>query len=279
MLIDHETLRRDHGFTLIELVVAMVLLVVVMSGLVYGVMQLGRGNSEAMTDRKAQREALDTMEQLRLDVRAARSPALDQWDGRRENLRDVIAFGRDSVASGPRDPAHAVCGSLAFTSCVQDITFASGSQLWFRSDTRFGAGWDGTECIGYVRSATGLTRYESTNWRNCRPGAGGTETKLITARNVPARVFTYSVRFHPGMVRQRLVDPAGCRTYTRRAQVPDASIPWNSSRQLNFINAIDIDLRGITVERGTAATAGLQTSVPVTSRTTGDYAYATGCSY
>lgn len=262
---------REQAFTMMELVVAMVLLAVVMGGLVYAITQLGRGNSEAMTDRKAQREAIDAMEQLRADVRAARSPALEEWDGRRETLRDIVYFGIDQTAGGPPDPAHAACGNTPFLNCVRDITKATDTELWFRADVRTGAGWNGTECIGYRRDAKGLVRYESPNWQACGQSVTGTATRLVAADNVPTQLFTYTLRYHPTMVRGQVADPDGCQTYSNQRNL--------TAGQLNLVNAVDIDLRGIANERGTAATTGLQTSVPITGRTTGDYAYAMGCSY
>lgn len=263
--------RHEDAFSLIELVVALVLLVIVIGGVVMAVTRLGQGNGEAMTDRRAQREALDALEQLRSDVRAARSPALEAWDARRENLREIIAFGVDSTASATPDAAHLACGGLAFADCVRDITVARGSELWMRADVRSGPGWDGAECIGYVRDASGLARIESRGWQTCGSGTTGTTTRLVSASSLSPTPFRYTLRYHPTMVIRQVADPDQCQTYRGVQDVP--------AGQLNYVNAVDVDFRGVLAERNTAAASSLRTSLPITSRTAGDYTYATGCSY
>ncbi len=260
---------RERGFTLIELLVAMILLVIVLGGLVYAITQLAKGNGQQLTQRTSQQQALDAMEFMRSDIRAARSPALTEWDGRRETLREVIYFRRDNAPSGSPDAAHRACRGLGFVSCIQDVTYASRTQLWFRADVNSTSGWDGAECVGYVLSRGALTRYVSKQWRGCGPGSGGTRQELVDARNLQG-AFTYTLRYHPAMRIGQVADPNRC--VTRQL----GNVPTNMR---NFITSVDVDLSGIAVERTDAAKSSLRTSVQITGRTGGDYAYATGCSY
>ena len=269
MLRAPRTDRREAGFTLIELVVAMILLVLVLGGLIYAMTQLGKGNGDQLNQRRSQAQALDAMELMRSDIRAARSPALTEWDGRRETLREVIYFRRDNSSRSSPDAAHRACGSVAFVSCVQDITYASTTQLWMRADVNTSRGWDGTECVGYTLERGALTRYVSRSWQRCRPGSGGTRQVLAQLRELRG-AFAYTLRYHPTMRMGQQADPNRC--ITRRL----GNVPTNS---LNFIVSVDIDFSGIAVESSSAATSSLRTSTQITGRTGGDYAYATGCSY
>lgn len=264
--------RTEDGFTLMELIVAMLLLVLVMGGLVYAVTQFSRSNGKAMNDRAAQRQALDALEQLRSDVRAARSPGLDSWDYRREALRDIVRFPNDpQVQQQWGNVQLEGCGTTGAFECIRDVTFADGRQVWFRADVRTELA--GIECVGYVVTATRLTRYVSANWRACGPGTGGAMKVLVEARQLPASPFRYVLTWNPTMVRNEPADPAGCVAQSR------ASV---AGIERNYISAIDLDLTGVGVvrsERATATNAGVRTSAQITGRTGGDYAFAVGCSY
>ncbi|MCW2925606.1 MAG: hypothetical protein JWM98_3010 [Thermoleophilia bacterium] len=262
--------RAEGAFTLIELVVAMILLVIVFAGVVYAVVGLGRGNSDAMTNRKAQRQALDAMEVMRHDIAAARSPAMDQWDSRREDLRELIYFRTDQ---GGTSLSRTSCGGLAYVKCIQDITKATPTELWFRADVD--AANRGSECVGFQVVAGGLDRILATGtnaWQQCGGGAG-TRTHLIQAGSLKStKVFGYTLRYYPGMPAKGIADPTKCITQ----QLTNRTL---SAGQLNLVTNVSIDLSGITSERNESADAGLRTAAQITSRTGGDYAYATGCSY
>lgn len=264
--------RDEGGFTLIELIVALVLLGIVFAGIVYAVTQMSRSNGRAMNDRAAQRQALDALEQLRIDLRAARSPGLDAWDQRREALRDIIRFSTMPVVRQQWSHLRLDgCSGVDVFECMRDVTFSSGTNLWFRADVR--ADLAGVECIGYSAANGRLVRTVSTNWRQCGPGSGGATTVLLESRQLPANPFRYVMTWNPTMVRNTLADPADCRVDTRGSV---------QGAEQNFITAVDADFTGtqsIRTERGTAVNAGVRTGVQITGRTGGDYAFALGCSW
>lgn len=266
----------SRGMTMIEVVVAMILLGLVVGGVVYAVTQLGSGSNSLAANRNAQRDALDAMEQMRHDVAAARSPALEQFEDRRESLRDLMYFADDSKSPSPGDRSRNLCDGArgdAYVACLRSVTWASGNAVWFRADV------DNTDnavanCVGYEVRNGALRRYLSDNWRGCGPGVRATaqQTELLSAQSLATsrggRIFTYTLRYQPRMRQNVIPDPQGCRTF-RATDVP--------ASQLAFVSTVDVDLSGIAVRRDQAALAGLTTSAAVSAHLAGDYAFATGC--
>lgn len=263
--------RTERGFTLMELIVGMLLLVVVMSLMVASMVKLGESNSDATANRSAQRQALDALESMRRDLRVARSPAKDEWDGRRETLRQLVYFERDDGPANSDDRSRQVCAGMSYVDCMRDVVVANPTNLWFRADVRGGTGWEGAECVGYVFGSTGLTRYVSSQWRTCGPGAaaGAVADRLIRG-TVTGSPFQYTVRAHPSIPPTGIARPEDCAT-TQVANAP--------GRTRNFITSVDVDLRSVFSERRQSATNGVDTSLVITGRTSGDHAYAVGCSH
>ncbi|MCW2927685.1 MAG: hypothetical protein JWM86_1653 [Thermoleophilia bacterium] len=271
--------RRSHtserAVTLIELVVAMILMTMVVGGIVYAVTQLSSGNASMGAQRAAQRDAVEAMEQLRHDVNVARSPALELYDDRREVLRSVIAFGDDEGATGDSGPSRDACGGdtgAAYIECIQTFTTAAPNQMWFRANVD--AADSTAECVGYVVAGSSLTRYVSNNWRRCGPNSvgGAVATQLIkgerSARGTRANAFAYTLRRNPALQPRGYVDPTTCAT-TQAA---------NATNQRAYIASVEIDLRILTRQGKELTEGGLRTSVPVSSHTAGDYSFAVGCS-
>lgn len=271
---------HEGGFTLIEVLVAMMLLMVVVGGVVFSVAQLGRGNSSLAANRGAQRDALEAMEQMRHDIAASRSPALEQFNDRREVLRDLMYFRSDSQAPSSDDPARALCGGarrVPYIECLQGITWATPTSIWFRADID-NVDPAPADCVGYVVSGTTLRRYQSNRWRDCRPALMSSsttrQTTLLEASQLRSLgtqgIFSYTMRYHPSMRPNVVSSPTGCRTFTRSGRQV-------SSFERSFINAINVDLGGVATNRRDVALAGLATSSAVTAHVAGDYAYASGC--
>ncbi len=262
--------RSEHGFTLIELVVGMVLLVLVITAIVAAISGLGSASSDTMANRASQQQALDALETMRRDIRVARTPARDAWDGRRDTLRQLLYFESDQAQPGAADASRAVCNGIAYVHCMRDVTVATPNQFWFRADVRQGSGWIGAECVGYTASSTALTRTVSPNWRACGPGvAGGVQDAILRGR-LDAAPFSYTLRAHPNIPANGIAPPSECRTSTT---------PNVSGRNLNFITAVQVGLTSVFSERQESATNGVDTSLVITGRTSGDHAYAVGCSH
>lgn len=282
-MLNDRDIHGERGFTLIELLVASVLLMVVIGVILYGLTSLDRGSDSMKVDRRAQQEALDAMEQVRHDLDAAHSPSLENFDGRRETLRDALYHWRDSPSLGSSAQSRALCSSPPaqdedYLLCLQDVTVATPSELWFRADVN--ASLPGSECVGYGVSGTSFTRWESTDWRQCgsaaKTAATTRATKLLTAEAMPTSVFSYTLRYNPSVVPLKEADPNDCATSSdSSAQATISSHP----RFRNMITSVELDLSGIATRRDAAAVSGLQANMPISGRAAGDYAYAMGCSY
>lgn len=268
--------RRESGFTMVEVVVGAILLTVVVGIVASIAVSMGSAGTSLTASRAAQRDAAEAMEQMRNDLAAARSPAYEQFDDRRETLRDLIAFRHDA-ALDLRNPSRQLCGSAtgsAYVQCLSTLTYASRSELWLRVDLNSNDA-SPADCVGYRVETGQLSRYVGTNWRACGPrqAASMSRTVLATGQGFePTRsdaYFRYVLRSHPAMQRNRPVDPDGCRT-RRLEDVTDVD-------ELPFVTSVEIDFDGRTTVRRGAAHAGLTTSAAISSHVAADHAYAVGC--
>jgi hypothetical protein len=223
-----------------------------------------------MANRSSQQQALDALESMRRDLRVARTPAKDAWDGRRETLRQLVYFEVDHAPPGAADQSRAVCAGTPYVQCMRDVTVASPTEVWFRADVRRGAGWDGSECVGFVASGGSLTRFVSPNWRQCGPGVAGAVQDVLVRGQLTGSPFSYTLRAHPNIPVNGIAQPSECVT---------SSAPNVTGRRLNFITAVDVEFSSIFSERRESATNGVDTSLVITGRTSGDHAYAVGCSH
>lgn len=266
--------RLERGFTMVELVVAMILMMLVVGGVVYAVTQLGRGNATLTTQRKAQRDALEALDQMRHDFGIARTPSLELFVDRREVLRSLIAF-HDDGSNGDRDLSRDACrvgaSGATYIECLTTVTVAEPNQVWFRANVD--SATPAAECVGYVVSAGTLTRYVAPNWRTCNSGSIGSAVRTVlvkgnSAAGTRANAFAYTTRRNPALVPRGYVDPSTCAS-----QAPVTRVTGNRA----FISSIEINLTPLTGTGGELTEAGLKTSAGITAHNTGDYAYAMGC--
>ena len=272
--------RRESGFTMVEVIVGAILLTVIVGIVASIAVSMGSAGSSLTASRGAQRDATEAMEQLRNDLAAARSPAYEQFDDRRETLRDLIGYGHDA-ALDTRNPSRQLCGQAtgrAYVQCLSTLTYASGSELWLRVDLNSNDA-SPADCVGYRVEARQLSRYVGPNWRTCGPASAATMSRTVLAtgtRFEPTRssaYFRYVLRSHPSLdlplSRTRTIDPDGCRTRQLQAVTdPD---------ELSFVTSVEIDFEGQSKVRRGAAHGGLTTSAAISSHVAADHAYAVGC--
>lgn len=267
---------------MIELLVSMVLMAIVVAGLVYVVIQLSSGNDDLQSERSAQQDGIEAMEQLRHDLTGARSPALEQFSERKEVLRGLVYYLVDPGSSGVEDLSRRLCQNVTgpqYVNCMQTVIWADPNQVWFRADVD--STNDGSECVGYVFERRGgspdftLTRYVSADWFTCNTGlkgAGGTtQTQLLQSATAPTQpIFSYVLQYNSKMNTGEVPRLSDCITESKQ----DATL---LQRQRGFITSVRVNLGGLVSARGSSSTAELSTSIPISAHTAGDYSYALGC--
>lgn len=246
----------EHGFTLVELLVAsiigLVVVAVTLTMLVGGV----KGSQRASAARTAQVEANRVLDELGTDLRAAAAP--ERLDVNEASTRSRLLAGLASISAN----------NTAF----EDIARATPTMLAFRADAiaEPASAPRKIECVQWSVENGGefnvLMRRVWANSSPC-PGTGASTQRQVTRlykTNVVLPVFRYTVAQPvPGAS-----DPV-CQPVTQQSV--------NGASQRTRIVGVQVNLRG--VARDSQATANLDTSgtIDVWSRLTADYQYAIGC--
>lgn len=263
--------QLEAGFTLIELLVACFLFVLVAATLIAAMVSMFGGSDELVAENRSQLQATEAVQQLTKDLASARSPGVEEWSGRRDALRTVLFF-RTPVFIPPSDPVYWACGGIDVVHCLEDVTHADGSSIWFRANVSSHAA--GAECVGYVSAPDGsFSRYVGEGWRACGPARMADSrrtTYLQGGSGATDRVFSYQLRYNPDMVPREKADPLACRSYP-----PTHSV----GNRRNAIWSVTLDFSGITGQRKGASASRLHSTIPLRSRTMGDIPYAMGCSF
>jgi prepilin-type N-terminal cleavage/methylation domain-containing protein len=250
--------RSESGFTLIELVVALVL------GLVVLVMLLGAitdmfGASERSANRsKAQRATVAAAEQLTDDLRSMRAPQREPLHtGSADNLRNLLLFEQNRAGLE-----------------IHDLLVATPTRITFFSETVNARA--GVECVTWEVLADGSMQRTV---RASTPGCGAPGAILHQSLVMPAPErarasaavvipdpFSYRTLEQPARVN---VDPSSCTNQTRTTLATDL--------QRDQVVGIDMDLRSFVASRSGRGDQELVTSVSITSRQSQEYRFAIGC--
>ncbi|MEO6866680.1 MAG: type II secretion system protein [Gaiellales bacterium] len=277
--------QAERGFTMIEVMIGMLLLTVLIGGALYGVVRMSASNNELGDNRKAQRQSIDAIETIRQDINAARSPAMNRWNGTRDDLRDVAFHFVDETGNTDSRVMCANAHGTAYVSCLRAIVVAQPTELWLRAEAR--ASTPGSECVGYSVDSKGLHRWISSSWRQCGPGLktspATVQTRLITANLSGIRdPFRYTLRYNstptgaPAIARNTAANLANCRTFS----FPNSKSLLNANtRRASYITSVEINLAGVVTSRKGAAVTELKSSAPVTAHIGGEHVYAVGCSH
>ncbi|MCW2922444.1 MAG: hypothetical protein JWL76_2318 [Thermoleophilia bacterium] len=306
MLTSSFRIEREYGFTLIELVVAMILAAIVLGTVMLALTGMFSGAADRSVDRKATARAADVLERFERDVRSAESPERLNAPIIRDEMRAISLWGVSKSPSGmvsgiawnnpcPAGPARAK------DYCVfQDITVSNANQLWFRADVD--ATNNGHECVSWAINPDGsLQRTVTVNHLACYLGsARGATLSNETVLSPPATAtlgnsqgrsasFGFLVRFNrQGMPQasyngpskyNTMIDPANCQTFTYFPLTTNLT-----DMRRGFITNVTLDLSAWTTGGDAAGTTQknsarqrLTTSATITSRANDDFAYATGC--
>lgn len=140
--------RREGAFTIIEMVIAMVLvaglLIIVSTVLVRTFGESGRATQQ----RKAMQSVRNTMSQFGNDLRVARSPDRDpRYVGNGNDLGGALLSGRPLEVTMPGAPAPTVLD-------VRDVIEATSTSFAFRAEVKPNV--PGAECVRYAVAGPGM---------------------------------------------------------------------------------------------------------------------------
>lgn len=299
-------IRRESGFTLIELVVGMILAALVLGAVMLAMTSMFKGASESSVDRKAAARASDVLERFERDVRSAESPERLNSPVIRDEMRAIALWGiskgsNGTVSSITWNNPCATGSERAKDYCLfQDVTVSRADQLWFRADVD--ATNAGYECVAWIIQPNGaLRRIVRSDHRRCYTNDFGPALTDDTMLEAPAigtvgntqgrsASFGFLVRFNrqnlpqasyngPSRYNNPNLDPANCQTFTYFPLTTNL----NDMRR-GFITNVTLDLSAWTTggdATGTGAKSSarqrLTSSATIASRATDDFAYATGC--
>lgn len=289
--------RREAGFTLPEMIVAMVLGTMALTTTSTIFVTLMQGSSKASATVRASQRSADTIDQFGTDLRSARSP-----DRSPANIAN-----NDSLRSW-------LLGTTQLpTLDLLDISYADANQIWFRSDVvpEANNAVPAAECVGYHLDSQGrLLRSVYSDWRAC-PGNTGTNCILLgpgssscalanngntnnntnintvntaglgspieeivlienpPANDRPANIFRYTLLQNTQPTKPQ-IDPNDCRRVVTNN--PGAN-------GVNNVLMATIDLRSYIVRGDSVGESSVRGSVTLRSRLSYDYQYALGCAF
>ncbi len=265
----HATTGRERAFTLIELVVAFVLIGLVLGVAVSVVVRGFSGAAESSTTARARAQAAEAAERLGSDVRAARSigrdgaKVADPVDLQRAVRTDGPLYDLDGNLLDWRDVVVAAPNRIVFQSDVVDEAPGRASQpecvTWMVDNGVSGTGW-------YVR------RVVRAYTNRCNRGGGA--VREDDAMTPPVKA---SLRPAPGTAG---VPPLFTYLVSRRSGAACRTIPTSStlsSADRNRVVGVRLDFTGLVQVRDQATLTALRDEISIRSRSAADYQLAMEC--
>ena len=265
-----EHLRSENGFTLVELMVATILLALIGVAVTTALVGVFHSSGRTHTRERAMQAAVHATDTLQDDLRAAHARYRDTAHVRSiDDLRGVLLFGEtpndSTVAGGVLD--------------MHDITRATATDLVFESDvmTEASGVTPVPECVRWTIDPSGALVREIYSWSfQCLALAAPISTAVMMQPNgqtgyVPKPFSFIMLRQTQNPLNANVdVDPSKCIT------TPPVSATLNQL-QRDQTTAVRIDLSSFLVERGARGDQRLQSTVTVAARQGYDYRFALGC--
>jgi prepilin-type N-terminal cleavage/methylation domain-containing protein len=167
--------RREAGFTLIEMLIAMILLASLLVVVSMVLMKTFGESGRAQQQRKAAQDMRTTMSQFGNDLRVARSPDRDpRFVGNGNDLGGALLADQPLKVQLPGQPT-------ALQLDVRDIVEATSTSFMFRADAIVGGA---VECVRYAvdpstRSLTRTVHNYIQASRSCDPTPIAGQTKVL----------------------------------------------------------------------------------------------------
>lgn len=248
----------ESGFTLIELVVAIILMSIMAAALTTVLVGAFNSSGRSSARAKAQRAAVGATNLMQDDLRAAHAKDRNPVNVRNQDtLRDMLMF--DGAA--PNVDIH-------------DVTAASGTSFTIEADLTSSPG---PECVTwYVAADTSVRRAVGPYRAGCAGApAGGTEQVVIPAMptkppgGIP-KLFSYQLLVQPRIVRN--MDPGDCTS-----QVLTTPAGNLSKLQRDQITGVKLDPSSFVVRSLVHGQQELVSFASITSRQSSEYRYGLGC--
>jgi prepilin-type N-terminal cleavage/methylation domain-containing protein len=261
------------GFTLVELIVAMVLLAIALTMVTRGLLDGFSSTSDAITEREAQHMVDKATQQLTQDLRSARANDRNVNDIRQPYLLTRAIMLGTAIYSGDCPPS-ATCKLLD----VADVKAATSTTFEFMADVDTSS--VGAECVTYTIPPSGatfwmrraVTAYSSAT-RTCA-AAGASGAYLIRPQKVPTSAVGHPV-FSYQLVCNR--SAAGCSLAGGPKCTPTTQTSVGSAVARNWITSVTVDLTSL-VERGESRSIdSLKGTASIRTRENHDYRLALGC--
>lgn len=257
---------RVAGFTLIELVVAMVLMGAV--GLLITRTLMGglETSQKSISTQQALQRANAAIDLMASDIRSARAPDRDLLRTS-SDVRDALAYPASVPSqSGPLD--------------VRDLVHAEPNELWMRTDAvRELSGVQRAECVGWVVRAGSLWREVRTDGPTCRTSGQILRSKQVLT-GLPtnaAPMFSYTRLNNPEVARfagtTQQIDPKKCVKLAPVNSLPATSVA------LAEVVSVQIDLTSVVRRADQSGETGLRDAVSIRSRLNQSYLFGLGCSF
>lgn len=263
--------RHQHGFTLVELVVAMVLGMLVLALIVGVVIDLFGSSERSAARSKAQRSSVAAAELLLSDLRAARAPHREpKFTGSSDNLRNLLLRGATPAPS-----------SLL----VHDLVDARSNTLRFYAELIQSPTNTTAECVSWeVVTSGALRRTVRPMSATCTTGAVLQQSEVMpaprtvgttTAGAIP-KPFSYRLLVQPAPL-AAAPNPDLCTT-PRVTDATAAALPGaTNALRRDQVMGVELDLRSFITTKVGRGDQELITSASIVSRQSQEYRYAIGC--
>jgi prepilin-type N-terminal cleavage/methylation domain-containing protein len=294
-MLRHDRSQKQDGFTLIEMVVALILLAVLLAVVSKFVIDGLTGANRSMSYEKALRMVDVAENTMTSDLRSTRARhRTTEWLRTPDDARVAILYQREAIG-------YLNNGDQVRLD-VHDIVRADSRRFIFQSDihteNRDSDGKPIPECVSYVSATSDgkwslqriVASYDQSITRGCRAGGVRVLDRSVLIAPVDVEllddpdyeeVFSYSREHNPTDLARPGAYDGKTMPDIRPTCDREPYVGWNTSpdtRLLDQITSVSVDASNLVATvNGTHNTQDMRFAVAVRTRQQFDYMYALGC--